>query len=237
MKPFFHFPYIYIKHIYMSLYIASWCKVSISHSVVSDSLWPCGLWSTRLLCPWDSPGKNTGVGCHFLLQGTFSTQGSNTGLLHCRQILYSLSHQESPMGTMSSPYKTKLCRIYSSIFIGQWNWGSRELRDLPVTEWQSWNWNCSPSSIILSCLPSPVCLMCNLQVFAFSFHGNEMLKYSLFFPWVPSFISLQRTQSVSRNWPSLKKMNFVKDFWQKCTYFWLANVFFFFGHAMQLVRF
>ena len=41
----------------------------------------------------DSPGKNTGVGCHTLLQGIFPTQGSNPGLLHCRQILYRLSHQ------------------------------------------------------------------------------------------------------------------------------------------------
>ena len=41
----------------------------------------------------DSPGKNTGVGCHALLQGIFPTQGSNPGLLHCRQILYHLSHQ------------------------------------------------------------------------------------------------------------------------------------------------
>ena len=44
------------------------------------------------LCPWDSPGKYTGGGCHFLLQGIFLTQGSNPGLLHCRQILYCLSH-------------------------------------------------------------------------------------------------------------------------------------------------
>ena len=44
----------------------------------------------------DSPGKNTGVGCHALLQGTFLTQGSNPGLLHCRRILYRLSHQGSP---------------------------------------------------------------------------------------------------------------------------------------------
>ena len=35
---------------------------------MSDSVWPHGLQPTRLLCPWDSPGKNTGVGCHFLLQ-------------------------------------------------------------------------------------------------------------------------------------------------------------------------
>jgi len=41
----------------------------------------------------DSPGNNTGVGCHFLLQGIFLTQGSNLGLPHFRQILYQLSHE------------------------------------------------------------------------------------------------------------------------------------------------
>ena len=46
----------------------------------------------RLLCAWNSPGKNTGVGCHSLLQGIFPTQGSNLGFLHCRHILYHLSH-------------------------------------------------------------------------------------------------------------------------------------------------
>ena len=44
----------------------------------------------------DSPGKNTGVGCHALLHGIFPTQGSNPGLPHCRQILYCLSRQGSP---------------------------------------------------------------------------------------------------------------------------------------------
>ena len=42
----------------------------------------------RLLCPWTSPGKNTGVGSHFLFQRIFTTQGLNPGLPHCRQILY-----------------------------------------------------------------------------------------------------------------------------------------------------
>ena len=51
---------------------------------------------TRLLCPWDFPGKNTGVGCHSLLQGIFSNQGSNLGLPHCRQSLYLVSDQGSP---------------------------------------------------------------------------------------------------------------------------------------------
>ena len=50
---------------------------------------------TRLLCPWDFLSKSIGVGCHFLLQGIFPTQGSNPGLLHCRQTLYRLSHQGS----------------------------------------------------------------------------------------------------------------------------------------------
>ena len=51
---------------------------------------------TRLLHPWDFLGKTTGVGCHFLLQGIFLTQGSNPGLPHCRQTLYRLNHQGSP---------------------------------------------------------------------------------------------------------------------------------------------
>ena len=51
---------------------------------------------TRLLCPWDSPGKNTGVHCHFLLQGILPTQRLNSGLPHCGQILYQLSHKGSP---------------------------------------------------------------------------------------------------------------------------------------------
>ena len=68
----------------------------LSHSVVSDSF---GLLPAGLLCTWDFSGKNTGVGCHFLLQGIFPTQGSNPHflcLLRCRKILYPLSHQWNP---------------------------------------------------------------------------------------------------------------------------------------------
>ena len=50
----------------------------------------------------DSPGKNTGVSCHALLQGILPTQGLNPGLPHCRQILYHLSHQRSPIWYFSS---------------------------------------------------------------------------------------------------------------------------------------
>ena len=65
-------------------------KSSESHSVMSHSLWPHGLYS-----PWNSPGQNTGVGNLSLLQGIFPTQGLSPGLLHCRQILYQLSHKGS----------------------------------------------------------------------------------------------------------------------------------------------
>ena len=61
-----------------------------------------GLQRTRLLCPWNSPGKNTRVGNHSLLQGIFPTQGSTLGLLYCRQILQHLSHQGSLSKVLSS---------------------------------------------------------------------------------------------------------------------------------------
>ena len=64
---------------------------SESHSVMSDSLLPHGLYS-----PWNSPGKNTGVGSLSLFQGIFPTQGLNPGLPHSRWILYHLSHKGSP---------------------------------------------------------------------------------------------------------------------------------------------
>ena len=59
------------------------CMSACSVSVVSDSAAPWTV-ATRLLCPWDTPGKNTGVGCHFLLQGIFPPQGSNPSLLCLR---------------------------------------------------------------------------------------------------------------------------------------------------------
>ena len=57
-------------------------------------------WAEELagFSPWDSPGKNTGVGCQFLLQEIFPTQESNLRLLPCRQILYQLSYKGSPVG-------------------------------------------------------------------------------------------------------------------------------------------
>ena len=80
-------------HPSLGLYLCLPIKTVKSEScpVVSDSLQLHGLYS-----PWNSLGRNTGVGSLFLLQGIFPTQGSNSGLLHCRQSLYQLSHKGSP---------------------------------------------------------------------------------------------------------------------------------------------
>ena len=95
------------KKIYIIGYVDSheddaWVKLpgfshweGVSCSGMSNSLRLHRLQPARLLCPWGSPGKNTGEGCHFFLQGIFPTQASNLGLPRCRQIPYNLSHQGS----------------------------------------------------------------------------------------------------------------------------------------------
>ena len=64
---------------------------------MSHSLWPMNCRPTGSSVHGDSPGKNTGEGCHALLQGIFPTKGLNSDLLHCRRIIYHLSHQFSPV--------------------------------------------------------------------------------------------------------------------------------------------
>ena len=67
--------YIYTVCVYISMYgglVAKSCLTLATQWTVA----------CRLLCPWDSPGKDTGVGCHFLLHGIFLAQGSNLRLLH-----------------------------------------------------------------------------------------------------------------------------------------------------------
>ena len=102
------------------LFLLRCLEKSVSRSVVSDSLWPHGLYLARLLCPWGSPGKNTGVCCHALLQGIFPTQGLIPGLQHCRQILYHLSYQGKPQSKwkceLLSLVKERANLIFLSMF-------------------------------------------------------------------------------------------------------------------------
>ena len=102
-----------------------------SCSVVADSLQPHGLYSPR-----NSPGQNTGVGSLSLLQEIFPTQGLNPGLLHCRRILYQLSHQGSPriLEWVAYPFsrgsswprnRTRVSCIAGGFFT---NWATREAK-------------------------------------------------------------------------------------------------------------
>ena len=67
----------------------------------------------------DSPGKNTRVGCHALLQGIFPTQGSNLGLPHCRQMLYLLSHQGCPRPGSPLPFSILALRAPWTVWKGK----------------------------------------------------------------------------------------------------------------------
>ena len=100
------------------------CSVT---SVVSDSLRHHGLQPTRLLCPWASPGKNTGVGCHALLQGIFPTQGSNQSLsclLHWHKSSLSLDHHPfgKPRNTIYSEYTEYQGYTMYSGYIEPWTY-------------------------------------------------------------------------------------------------------------------
>ena len=108
----------------LPLYAEKQSEVLVGGLVVSNSLLPHGLQTGRLLCPWDSAGKNTGVGCHFLLQGIYPTQGSNPGLLHYRQILYQLSYK-------GSPHRLKQYRFQTRTGFGMPAVEERELEEKP----------------------------------------------------------------------------------------------------------
>ena len=73
--------FVQFGFLYFPLFWSKRKSESVICSAMSDSLRPQGLGPTRLLCPWDFPGNNTRVGCNFLLQGIFVTQGSNPCLL------------------------------------------------------------------------------------------------------------------------------------------------------------
>ena len=98
------------------------------------------------LCPWDSPGKNTGMGCHFFLQGIFPTQGSNPCLLHWQTDSLPLSQQGSPSIHLipSNPCfsfrhpNSLICLLYymfSDIFLLQYYFGQCDISVL-VLHWR-----------------------------------------------------------------------------------------------------
>ena len=105
------------------LEIISTCLCAKSLQSCPSLCYPADFSPPRSLCPWDCPGKNTGVGCHGLLQGIFPTQGSNPRLLrllHCRQILYCWAPGKVQSLLVLAPTPAveinldQLCRIFQS---------------------------------------------------------------------------------------------------------------------------
>ena len=110
---------VFLTHLHMCV---------LSHSVISYCLWPHGLKPFRLLCPWDFPGKDTRMGCHFLPQGIFLTQGSNMCLLHLlhwHANSLPLSHQGNPYTTCAlsqDAEKWSMYIVYPTAETSPWNW-------------------------------------------------------------------------------------------------------------------
>ena len=129
-----------------------WQTFSVSRSVVAASLRPHGLQPTRLLCPWDFPGQDTGVGCYFLLQGIFPTQGSNLGLLHCSRLFYWLSYKGSLQVTnLDSIIKrrditmpTKVHKVKTTVFLAVMyryeNWTIKKADHWRTDAFKLWCW-------------------------------------------------------------------------------------------------
>ena len=127
-----------------------------------------------LLCPWDFPGKSTGVGCHFLLQGVFPTQGWNLGLPHCRQMLYHLSYQRSHVTYVRPPK-----RSYGL-------WVSKGTQSTSATQ-TGGNWKNKQSnsfSIFSFDLLVPSCLQPNQRLEVKGSQFTQSIKVSLLEPRV-----------------------------------------------------
>ena len=92
------------------------CCAMLSCSTVSNSLRPVDYNPPGSSAREDSPGKNTGVSCHALLQGIFPNQGLNGGLLHCRWILYQLNYHGSPWYHIKKHYELSLISYIINIF-------------------------------------------------------------------------------------------------------------------------
>ena len=134
------------------------CSIEIDYAYMFSLVRFCNpMEPTRLLCPWDFPGKNTGVGCHFLLQGIFLTQGSNPRLLH----LLHWQVDSLPLNHMGSPAYIKVCIrwLFSSIYRRAWCHKIEYLELSPV--WISLDCGGgeeTPVSLSLSALHTSYCL-------------------------------------------------------------------------------
>ena len=105
------------------------CCCCLVASVMSDSVRLYGLQPARLVCPWNSPGKNSGVDCHSLLQRIILNHGSNLGLLHCRWILCHLSQQGSQLVRWVG-YKSYIPVVF--LYTNNWKYNTAKQQQSPM---------------------------------------------------------------------------------------------------------
>ena len=165
---------------------------------MSDSSQPHGLQPTRLFRPCDFPGKSTGVGCHFLLQEIFPTQGLNPGLLHCRQMLsvqFSRSVVSNSLWSHELQHTRPPCpsqtpRVYSN--------------SCPSSQW------CHPAShpLVYACLVAQSCLTMdplNCSPPGFLSMGFSRQEYWSGLPFFPSgYLSHPGIEPMSPLLPALQ---------------------------------
>ena len=171
-------------------------------SVTSDSLQSHGLQPTRLLCPWDFPGQNTGVRCHFLLQGIFPTQRSNLGpCVSCigRWMLYHWHHLEiiffkKLSWTRRMSHISVSCRSQRSIYLITQRAGN--------CVWISLPWCCFSSAVFkIACLKMTHYSCSCVLPFSWSrlvpvqighweirFSSKLFFMAATFFPWVANHV-------------------------------------------------
>ena len=119
-------------------YKCDWKKLSVTHSVMFDSLRPCGREPARLLHLWDFPGKNTGIGCHFLLQGIFLTKGSNSGLPHLQADSLLAEPPGKPLEKIQTSGNTP--HVHGLTWRHQYypKWSMESMQSLSKSQWWFW---------------------------------------------------------------------------------------------------
>ena len=132
-------------------------KFSVAQSC--PTLQPHGLQAAKILFPWDFSGKNTGAGCHFLLQGIFPTQGSNPHLLcllHYRQILYHWAIREAPYFELEFVKSISSVQSLSHVRLFATPWTAAHLASLSITN----PWSPPKPMSIESVMPSNHLFLC-----------------------------------------------------------------------------
>ena len=163
-------------------------------SVMSNSLWSYGLQSSRLLCPWDSPGKNTGVGVHALLQEIFLAKGSNPCLL-C--LLHWLA-DNLPLGPPGKSGNTNESESHSVVSNSLWPHGLYSLWNTPCQ-----NTGVGSRSLLQGIFPiqesDPGLLHCRWILYQFS-HKGTLIGTTKNKPFTKILLSLTKYQGSVDSW-------------------------------------